>query len=62
MTYLTCPWCESDNLRVVDRRGKRRRRECRDCGGRCSSVERILPPRPDYLHRAPVRGQMELGF
>lgn len=44
---MRCPHCEVDADRVVDSRaveggkGIRRRRECRDCGGRFSTYERI---------------------
>lgn len=66
MTYLTCPYCDSPDHEVVDSRGKggRRRRHClnAECDMRWTTQERILPPRPEYRHRVPARGQMELGF
>lgn len=44
---MRCLWCEADNDRVVDSRlveqghAVRRRRECRSCGKRFSTFERI---------------------
>lgn len=39
----TCPDCGSENWRVVDTRptekGRRRRKECLDCGNRWSTIE-----------------------
>lgn len=45
---ITCPACGSTSTYVSDSRPAathiRRRRLCRDCGARTSSIERVLPP------------------
>ena len=42
---MRCPYCESNNTRVLDSRvssdGNRRRRECSDCGKRFTTYEKI---------------------
>jgi len=46
---MKCPFCASDNSRVIDTRsaaaGIRRRRECEDCGRRFTTYERVAPLR-----------------
>jgi transcriptional regulator NrdR family protein len=54
--------CGSDRWKVKDTRGNRRRRECLDCGTRRSTLEIMLPARPDYQHRAHHKGQQALPF
>ncbi len=47
---MKCPFCHTDNDRVVDTRGSqdgyaiRRRRECLDCGRRYTTYERLEDP------------------
>jgi ribonucleoside-triphosphate reductase len=45
---MKCPYCNSSNTKVVDKRitegGNRRRRECIDCGKRFTTYERIDIP------------------
>jgi transcriptional repressor NrdR len=49
---MKCPYCESDNTRVIDTAhettgpGIRRRRECNDCGKRFSTLERAILDTP----------------
>ncbi len=44
---MRCPYCKSDNTRVIDSRSSadgfsiRRRRECLDCGRRFTTYERM---------------------
>ena len=44
---MKCPFCQSDNDRVIDSRASedgfaiRRRRECLDCKRRCTTYERV---------------------
>ena len=63
MKPLACPFCTSESLRVRDRRGVYRRRECMEptCGERFSTRE-IVVSLHEPKHRAKVRGQMALGF
>ena len=46
---MNCPFCASQNSRVIDTRsaegGIRRRRECEDCGRRFTTYERVAPLR-----------------
>jgi len=51
-----CPFCQSEESRVIDVRGTWRRRECEDCGTRYSTSERVYlahEGRKDYKHRIP---------
>jgi len=52
---LKCPYCESDRTRVIDTThtssGIRRRRECKDCGQRFSTVERAILTTPLVVKR-----------
>lgn len=49
---MKCPYCESDNTRVIDTAhettgpGIRRRRECMTCGKRFSTLERAILDTP----------------
>jgi transcriptional repressor NrdR len=49
---MKCPYCESDNTRVIDTAhettgpGIRRRRECNACGKRFSTLERAILDTP----------------
>lgn len=44
---MKCPYCGSDDSKVIDSRdvndGVRRRRQCLDCGSRFTTYERLLP-------------------
>ena len=44
---MKCPYCSSDNSRVIDSRdvndGIRRRRQCMNCNSRFTTYERVLP-------------------
>ena len=44
---MKCPYCGSDDSRVIDSRdvndGVRRRRQCLDCSSRFTTYERVLP-------------------
>ena len=44
---MKCPYCSSDNSRVIDSRdvndGVRRRRQCMNCNSRFTTYERVLP-------------------
>lgn len=40
-----CPACAADHSRVLQSRGNERRRECRDCECRFTTVEATLPTR-----------------
>jgi len=37
--WVICPKCQAGNHRVTDKRGQRRRRECRVCGYRWTTME-----------------------
>lgn len=45
MDSMKCPFCSSQRLRVIDKRGSgesiRRRRQCGDCGKRFTTYERV---------------------
>jgi transcriptional repressor NrdR len=48
---MKCPYCEADESRVIDtthdaQGGIRRRRECKQCGRRFSTYERVLRATP----------------
>jgi transcriptional repressor NrdR len=44
---MKCPYCDSEDLKVIDSRdvndGVRRRRQCLNCNSRFTTYERILP-------------------
>jgi transcriptional repressor NrdR len=44
---MKCPYCSSEDSRVIDSRdvndGVRRRRQCLECGSRFTTYERVLP-------------------
>ncbi len=44
---MKCPYCSSDDSKVIDSRdvndGVRRRRQCLDCSSRFTTYERVLP-------------------
>ena len=47
LSHMRCPYCKTENSRVVDtshdlRGGVRRRRECESCGQRFSTYERPI--------------------
>ncbi|MGD2103871.1 MAG: transcriptional regulator NrdR [Anaerolineae bacterium] len=52
---MRCPYCASDKTRVVDTARKehsiRRRRECKDCGRRFSTMERAILTAPLVVKR-----------
>lgn len=52
---MRCPYCESKQTRVVDtarkERSIRRRRECKDCGKRFSTMERAILTAPLVVKR-----------
>jgi transcriptional repressor NrdR len=52
---MKCPYCDSDQTRVIDTthdtRGIRRRRECKDCEKRFSTVERAILTTPLVIKR-----------
>ena len=52
---MKCPYCDSARTRVIytthDARGVRRRRECRACGHRFSTVERAILTTPLVVKR-----------
>lgn len=52
---MKCPYCESARSRVIDTtrttRGVRRRRECRGCGQRFSTLERAILTTPLVVKR-----------
>lgn len=65
MKELACPYCGwFENIRVKDRRGVWRRRQCMnpECNERFSTDEVVRPISPDRMHRAIFKGQMSLGF
>lgn len=63
MKPLCCPFCGSEWLKVRDRRGVWRRRQCMEpeCDSRFSTVE-VLASTFEPKHRARVRGQMVLQW
>ncbi len=46
-TVMKCPYCDSEDSRVIDSRdvndGVRRRRQCLECSSRFTTYERVLP-------------------
>ena len=52
---MKCPYCDSARTRVIDTthttRGIRRRRECRQCGQRFSTLERAILTTPLVVKR-----------
>lgn len=63
---MKCPFCGSDNTKVVDTRhdaqgNVRRRRECTDCSQRFSTVERAILTTPLVVKRDGRREEFEPG-
>ena len=60
---MKCPYCESVNTRVIDTThnssGIRRRRECKDCGERFSTVERAILTTPLVVKRGGRREEFD---
>lgn len=61
---MKCPFCGSDNTKVVDTRhdaqgNVRRRRECTDCDQRFSTVERAILTTPLVVKRDGRREEFE---
>lgn len=61
---MKCPFCDSENTRVVDTRhdsqgNVRRRRECSDCTQRFSTVERAILTNPLVVKRDGRREEFE---
>jgi len=61
---MRCPFCGSDNTKVVDTRhdaqgNVRRRRECTDCDQRFSTVERAILTTPLVVKRDGRREEFE---
>jgi transcriptional repressor NrdR len=61
---MKCPFCGSDNTKVVDTRhdpqgNVRRRRECADCDQRVSTVERAILTNPLVVKRDGRREEFE---
>lgn len=56
---MRCPYCQSDNIMVLDTndtRGEvRRRRKCKDCGQRFSTIERPLLATPMIIKKDGTR-------
>lgn len=56
---MRCPYCQSDNIMVLDTndtRGEvRRRRKCKDCGQRFSTIERPLLSTPLIIKKDGTR-------
>jgi len=52
LSGLCCPFCNSVRLRTIDTRSKagtqRRRRECKGCGERFSTIEVVVPDKEDW--------------
>ncbi|PWH12428.1 MAG: transcriptional repressor NrdR [Anaerolineae bacterium] len=61
---MRCPYCQSDNSRVVDTThdshgGIRRRRECQKCGQRFSSYERPILSTPLIVKQDGTREEFD---
>jgi transcriptional repressor NrdR len=61
---MRCPYCQSDNTRVIDtshdsRGGVRRRRECQSCGNRFSTNERAMLSTPLLIKRDGMREEFD---
>lgn len=61
---MKCPFCDSENTKVVDTRhdsqgNVRRRRECGDCSQRFSTVERAILTTPLVVKRDGRREEFE---
>lgn len=60
---MRCPYCQSDNIMVLDThdtRGEvRRRRKCKDCGQRFSTLERPLLATPLIVKRDGTREEFD---
>jgi transcriptional repressor NrdR len=60
---MKCPYCDSDQTRVIDTthdaRGIRRRRVCKDCDRRFSTVERPILTTPLVVKRGGRREEFD---
>jgi len=60
---MKCPYCDSARMRVIDttrnKRGVRRRRECKKCGRRFSTVERAVLTTPLVVKKDDRREEFE---
>ena len=61
---MRCPYCQTDNDRVIDtahdiRGGVRRRRECKECGQRFTTIERPLMATPLIIKKDGTREEFE---
>ncbi|MBN1977978.1 MAG: transcriptional repressor NrdR [Anaerolineae bacterium] len=60
---MRCPYCDSDRTRVIDTthdsRGIRRRRVCKDCEHRFSTVERSILVTPLVVKRGGQREEFD---
>ncbi len=60
---MRCPYCQSDNIMVLDTndtRGEvRRRRKCKDCGQRFSTIERPLLSTPLIIKKDGTREEFD---
>jgi transcriptional repressor NrdR len=60
---MRCPYCDSDQTRVIDTthdaRGIRRRRVCKDCDLRFSTVERAILVTPLVVKRGGQREEFD---
>jgi transcriptional repressor NrdR len=60
---MRCPFCDSAHTRVIDTtrdaRGIRRRRVCKDCGKRFSTVERAILTTPLVVKRDKQREEFD---
>lgn len=62
MKPLCCPFCGSEeDIRVKDRRGIWRRRQCGYCDNRFSTRE-VVTSITEPKHRARCKGQLALAF
>lgn len=56
---MRCPYCQSDNIMVLDTNDThgevRRRRKCKDCGQRFSTIERPLLATPMIIKKDGTR-------
>jgi transcriptional repressor NrdR len=60
---VRCPYCSADSTQVVDTRpaddAVRRRRECGNCGQRCTTYERAEEPRVTVVKRDGTRERFD---
>lgn len=60
---MRCPYCQSDNIMVLDThdtRGEvRRRRKCKECGQRFSTIERPLLATPLIIKKDGTREEFD---